>query len=450
VSEHPTFISDVDGFVVLGYLLTVCTTFWLIYLFHTKRYLFIKPSVTLLVWTHFLFQWPAAIFGAYYERALPDPYSFLLLLHGFVLIGLLVSQYVGLGIARDVFGRLSGGTVRDSVRPTLLLLAYCALVVGIYLVFVPLSKTGLYIIVASPELAALARSESLKQLGNPFVIYLYSTMTSGIAPQLAVLLAFLFAREVASHRVLTSIGALVALALLLLAASLPGARGNAVKLLLVIGVAILLRKGIPFRPLPFLLLIAVVLTPATLITLMREGREVTVMSFAEYLGNYIFSRAFIMPLQTGAFYVHYAQAHGNIGVAGVPRLAGLLGISGVDAPDLIGAQYAPGVASVRTSANGGFLLSYYSYFGLIALPLSLALLWILDFALLAYRRLSPALLLPAAAAISVSCLAFISSDYTTVLVTHGFLAILLSALILDRWVVDHPREGSPTGLASAK
>jgi len=432
MSEHPIFSPTLDGFVLLAYMLTVSAALWFAVLFRAKRYLFVKPSVILLLWTHVLFQWPSAIFSAYYESVLPDPYTFLLLIHGFVFVGLLVSQTTGQKTAEEVFDRLKGFQPTDSLRPALVLSIYCGLVVALYLSVVPLSMTGLYAIIAKPELAALARSESLKQLANPGLIYLYSTMSSGVAPVLAVMLAFLVHANFRSRNVLGVVIAGAGVIVLLLAASLPGARGTAVKLLLVIAFAFLLRKGLPFRPLRTAIIVATVLAPAVLLSLLREGQTISAGTFFVYLGNYIFSRAFIMPLQVGAFYLHYAQTYGLIGIAAVPRLALLLGVTPIDVPDTIGNLYAySGIPTVRASANGGFLFSYYAYFGLLSLPVSLVLLWLLDWSILLYRRLSDGILLPTVAAVAIACLAFVSSDFSTVLVTHGFLAILLVAWLLN-------------------
>jgi len=432
MTEHPVFVGRIDLFVTLSYALTLAGTVWLFALFRNKRYLFVKPSIVLLVWTHILFQWPSAIFAAYYEMVLPDPYTFLLLIHGFVFLGLLLSEVTGRQQAEDVFARITSNSPVNISKPLIVLAIYCSAVVAIYLWAVPFSQTGLYVIVVKPELAALARSQSLKGLASPVLTYLYSTMASGAAPLLAVLIAMQLLAKFRSRSVIGVFSLLILFAALLLAASLPGARGTAVKLLLVVVIAFLLRKGLPFRPVRFVLITAGILAPAAILTLLRESQSITASNFVQYLGNYIFSRAFIMPLQTGAFYVHHAQTHGFIGIAGIPRLAELIGVTPIDVPDTIGSIYAPrATLSVRASANGGFLLSYYSYFGVIALPLSLALLGLLDLALAVYRNLTQTMLVPAVAAISVGTLAFISSDYTTVLITHGFVAILVFASALD-------------------
>jgi len=92
------------------------------------------------------------------------------------------------------------------------------------------------------------------------------------------------------------------------------------------------------------------------------------------------------------------------------------------------------------SAVAGYLFTYYSYFGIAALFFSILGLWLIDVALLVYERLSNVMLLPCIAAISLSILAFISSDYTVVWLTHGFGVILLLSWLIDRFIVSSGRK----------
>jgi len=99
-------------------------------------------------------------------------------------------------------------------------------------------------------------------------------------------------------------------------------------------------------------------------------------------------------------------------------------------PNYIGLRYQPN-AGPTVSAGAGYLLTYYSYFGVASLLISLIGLWLLDMAVYVYGKLSPSFLIPCVSAVSLSTLSFISSDYTTVLVTHGFAVTLIIALSVD-------------------
>jgi hypothetical protein len=80
------------------------------------------------------------------------------------------------------------------------------------------------------------------------------------------------------------------------------------------------------------------------------------------------------------------------------------------------------------------VFTYYSYFGLWVFPLCCLGAWLLDVALVVYRRLSNEMLLLAVPAIAACVQNLTSTDYTTTLLTHGFVPLLAIASVLDRLV----------------
>jgi len=163
---------------------------------------------------------------------------------------------------------------------------------------------------------------------------------------------------------------------------------------------------------------------------LREGLELNLDIFLNYLGTAVFERITKGPMDVGVFYVHYAQTHHFLGVGAIEKLANLLDVPVINAPNLIGLEYVgTGVASVH--ANVSFVFSYYCYFGIVAFPFCLAGLWLLDVALVVYARISSQMLLPVVASCAVASASFISADYTTTLLTHGFATVLLVGWGLD-------------------
>ena len=63
------------------------------FIFYSRRYYFVKPSILLITFSIIFFQFPLAIFSATYEVTVPDPYILSFLIHGYILIGLTVSLY---------------------------------------------------------------------------------------------------------------------------------------------------------------------------------------------------------------------------------------------------------------------------------------------------------------------------------------------------------------------
>jgi hypothetical protein len=165
-------------------------------------------------------------------------------------------------------------------------------------------------------------------------------------------------------------------------------------------------------------------------TIMREGREVTAETFSEYFASAMLWRIFYGPMQVALWHVHYAQTVGFIGVGGISKIATLFGATPIDVPNLIGRRYFEG-AIETINANACFVLSYYSYFGLLSLPFSVLGLVLLDLAIPAFSYLSDTVLLGCVAATLCGAVNFGSADYTSVFLTNGFATSIIVALLID-------------------
>ncbi len=148
----------------------------------------------------------------------------------------------------------------------------------------------------------------------------------------------------------------------------------------------------------------------------------------------IVRRVFVTPLEVGAWYVHYAQTLGPMGVSGIPKVATLLSLKPINAGSRIARVYAPAYYQhsvlPSTTATAGYLFAQYGYFGLLALPIALAAALALDVALLVLRRMRGVMLLAILGAITTVIGMFLQTDYGTVWVTHGFGLVLLLALLM--------------------
>jgi hypothetical protein len=196
-------------------------------------------------------------------------------------------------------------------------------------------------------------------------------------------------------------------------------------LLLTLLAAAALRRDLKLPGIAWLTALAVVILPAVVLTLVREGKTVDSELLQEYFVEFVAHRILTAPVEVGLWYMHHAQSVGPMGIGAIPKLAAILGVPPINAPNEIGLYYfETKLASVN--ANAGFLFSYYGYFGILSLWLSVCLLWLLDLALLVLRRVGDDLILPTTATMAVNALAFVQSDFTVALVTHGFAATLLA------------------------
>ncbi len=435
IEEYNILTAPFSIYVGLNWFFCLACAAWIISLFSFRRYLFVKPSILLLTYSHVFFQWPLAFYSGYFEKYLPEPYIFALLIHTYIVFGLLVFPFTFDSAAKKTWERISGPGKEKIQSNHVVMVLLGALIIGItfvYLSQVPLSQTGLYAIIFQPKTSGLAREKSLKLLGNVPLRYAFALMISSLAPLFAVMSFWALRNAVRKWRILSSFLFAACLLGVAGAVGLPGARVNIVNMILVMFMASLFYHGLPFRPAKFILLIGAILLLPTVLTILREGNAISLENLFEYFWL-IVNRTFVVPMNVGAWYIHHAQLEGGFGIAGVPKLAALLGIEAIDAPNYIGLKYVPGALS-SVSAGAGYLFTYYSYFGTPSLVISVIGLWFLDIAVLLFERLSDYLLLPCVAAVSLTTLAFISGDYTTGWVTHGFCGILAVSWFMDRGI----------------
>lgn len=422
------------------------------------RYLFIKPSMVVLLFFHVCVQWSATIFAGSIWSYLPRPWEFALLVHGFPLVGFAGSFVGGHRLARLTLikaARYQPGTSWRMWTYIVPLGLALALFFAYYLLHVPFRSTGLYAIVGAGENAAQARENSLKLVEDPVIRYGFAIATSSLAPALTVLLLLAARLRQWRGRIHRAVLPVSCFGLLVIVVSVTGARSFAAMLVLTAAFAVMLRRGFAIRPVWLLAAVSAIILGPTLLTLMREGQAVNLESVFTYSTSAVADRIFHAPMETGLYYAHYAQTAGPLGVGGIEKLAALLGVEPINAPNMLGRTYTPSYIE-SVNMNTSFVFAYYAYFGLQAFPLIVVLLWLLDFGLLIYVRLRSALLLTCVTTVSVSCINLVSVDYTVALVTHGLavnflLAILLSQLSVKRHRPNEPRpqSGMPHHLSAS-
>jgi hypothetical protein len=425
-------------FIFLNIFFCVTVFVWLLILFFEKRHLFIKPSIQLIAFTNIFYQWPLAIYSSHYGAFLPKPFDISFLIHTYTCMGLLLSTFTLDTSSRSVWLRLMKPSTRttETRRDIKLLLLFSVMLITLYyLSRVPIAKTGLYAILFAPETATMAREESLKLLDDQLLKYAFAIMKSALIPLLVAICSLCLLENLKQHHVKRAIVNLIIIALLGLIVSLPGDRSSLVYLLIVVAASFFLSNGLRVRPVYVIVFLALALFPSVLLGLLREGNVDIASNLMGYYAE-ILDRAFVTPFDVCTWYIHYAQTHGTLGIYGVPKISHLFGAPSVDLPNLMALTYGKNPLPTA-SANAGYLLTYYSYFGMPSLLLSLPGLLLSDVAVIAYLYMDDDLLLPSMSAIALSTLMFILSDYTTVFITHGFAVILIITLLLSK--LHHPR-----------
>lgn len=437
-------------FLVVSWTATLLTALLLAWTVTTSRFLLVKPTMWLLIAHHVVIQWAAAMSTERIYGFLPNPWPFALLVHGFALFGLAGTRLTARATAWEIWQRIPALRTGRSWGPTVAALGMLTVAMILYYFrVVPFEETGLYALLYNPLNAEQARESSLKLVSDPIVRYGYSFVISVFAPLLIGLLVWrvLERRGIARQRALLL--ALAGLPVLLVAVTLTGARSYAATLLVTMSLVVGFRARFSSRFLTLLPLGLIVPAVPTVLTILREGIAIDLATFLPYLRTFLLERVFLGPMDTGLWYAHYAQTIGFVGVAGVPKLAALLGVSSINMPNTIGLHYtAANIDSVH--ANTGFVFAYYGYFGIVSFPISLLLLWSIDGVLWILRRLSDTMLAATLAGVAVGAVGFMAAEYTTVLITHGFAVLPIAARLLDReaatqdapWLAPAPRSAT--------
>lgn len=477
-------ISDLFGIAAAGNILVaILVSCVFLYFFKTRRFEFVKPTTQVIAVSHLFFQWPFALYAGYYVTWLPRPLEMMLLVHGFIIGGLALSTFGFGAVAQDVWGRFgrkeftaSGSALGVGFGASIIVSIVLA---WIYLSYVPITSTPLYVFFTEPHLATQAREAGLKLLADPVPRYAYSFLSSAL-----LLLNVAFAAKILQVGIRTRQATLVVAAILvicfaLVLAFLTATKGNLAKIAPVLMAVYIWESRLTLSlKNTFLAMGAVVgaVLPILLINIFfwfnppqtdsiagpiaqqegvsgigetpshgleavqpdsefmppgGEGEIVETPVSVIVMGQLeaALKRAFVTPLQVGGWYVHYGQESGFFGFAGIPKLALLIDVEPAAASSVVAQRYAPeyygrAVASSTTSPSG-FLFSYYSYFGLWSLPLSVSLVFLLNVILLVGRWLSPPLATVMISVFSVQALMLIQADFTTALVTHGILVSIL-------------------------
>ena len=71
-------------YLVINWFFFITCALLIGFIFYSRRYYFVKPSILLITFSIIFFQFPLAIFSATYEVTVPDPYILSFLIHGYI------------------------------------------------------------------------------------------------------------------------------------------------------------------------------------------------------------------------------------------------------------------------------------------------------------------------------------------------------------------------------
>lgn len=302
-----------------------------------------------------------------------------------------------------------------------------AVILFVYLSAVPLKTTGLVTLFVDPSNATMAREKSLALLESRWLQYSFQFHFRVLAP---LILSLLLLRR--PRGVILWVFWLVLVVSVFLSVMLTGARGPAGILLLGVALFYLLRNGLAKGVIVLGLIAGLALLIATFLTIFREGRIQELSLGLVYRGfvRGSMGRMLLTPFKTGVWTSLYAYENGLLGIQNIRPLAILWGVDYVNLPNVVAMTNLPDPIP-STTANTCFLFDYQASFGLaLGWLISFFLLCALDLGLLVLRRVPTRLLIPFLVTFLLSTRPLVASAYTTSLVTHGLLPVLLLASIV--------------------
>ncbi len=416
-------------------LLTLLVLFWTLV---RARQLFLKPSIIFVSFFHLQLQWSSTLQAKYIESFLMRPWDYFYLAQVFPLSLLLLSLLVGRRTAKRVYSGLRPMPIasRQDCQEQQWLLAplliFIALVFGWYLAVVPPRATGLYALVFSLPNAELIREKSFKLLNNPFLTYSFALMANTLAPLAAVLLAFKANEHLFHFHPLNLAFYIAWLCFVLIAVSIYGMKVPAVMVLLSIALAFLLRAGLSVRlGLIALVGLLILIVPTGMSIFVTHGRFTTEGFVHHYI--YILDRVFRQIMFPGLWHVDFAQRQGYFGIAGIPKIAKLIGVEPVNSFHVIAEHYMKNEIE-SASAGTSFVFAYYSYFGLLAFVPCLIVTLLLDTLLWVYLKMDRDIKIPVIACCSVAVINLVQTRFTTVLFTGGLIPLILVGVVWTAFI----------------
>lgn len=412
----------------------ICTSLlaliFLLYVAKKRIHWFLRPSLLIFAVYVLRIELPSILYLKKAADTLQTPWHFGMIIHGFSLIFLIVALPIYLRGSQHTEATWKSMRRQIEAKQTLpryciaILLTLTGATMIIYFMTVPFTGTGLYYLFTDPMSLNRARDESLKLLSNPIVRYLYSWNFNTFVPLLLVA----FTTIIIQRRRLDYIP--VALAVIVSTLMTMSRASVARTVLIVLLTFFFIRtKQIRFTRLTMFAIIGVtlILLGPALISILREGKDVSQEALVKRLTGSVLGRAELVPSQSIMIYVYHTQITEQLGLSGIRPLAALTGQDYFNMANETGRIYVRG-GGATTLCNANFIGAYYASFGLWTIPFCVIGVLAFDVFVLVYR-IPNLIILPIFILLIIKAIALSQSVFTTLLLTNGFILIPVLALL---------------------
>lgn len=430
---------SLGDFQILCFASALLVSVALLTLYVIKRSMLIKPSMFLILVTNVMFQWPLALQAKEYYGYLIQPLTPLVITFCYCCCTFIVSSLTWNTTSKEIWCSL--GKDRDikfvNIVPLITLLF---LIFAYYLTKFPLQSTGLYALLFNPKGYTAAREASYKLLSDGVLIYLIAIAINALSPVIGAFLGLAISRAFKKRRYQFVIGYTLVFMAVMVAVTLPGTRGPSATMIIAAFLACSLKRRFRIGPAFIATLVIFMLTPALLMTVMREGKLDDFLNInnnaSEVVAQGVLQRTFSTPLKTGVWHIdHVQRTEDYFGITGIPKLAKVYGESGINSANVIGKLYAPD--AIETShANTGYIFCYFSYFGYWSIPICVVGALFLDYAMLLYLVIGNDLMIPAIAGSLIATSKFTITNYTTAILSGGFIPIVLICYFICKFFLE--------------
>ena len=429
-------------FGFLSYITTLITSSLIIFILKKETFLLAKPSIWFVCFFHAIIQWAATIYHEEIFLRLEKPYFFFLLTQIFPLVIILCSRFFLRTTAKKVWEKALRKPENPKKRGRKLLklcfiyLFLMLCIIFIYLQYVPLTQTGLYVSFTSadPLIAIMAREFSAKLLQQQWLKYLYEFFSKFLAGTIVSTLVLYLSLRKNKLTITTRLIIIITIFVVVICAILPGARGPGVRILFV-GLATYSIYNIKTLKI-FRILISgiLILFPAVFIQMVKYNK-LGVNEFWFAFEEILLRRMLFVPMDVGIYWLSYVENHGYWGIIGIPKLASIFGLEQLNIANFLMNHYFPSTSTTSGFMTASFVFTYFSYFGLIAIPIIILCVLFLDTWVIFYQMLKNHLLLPTMITLNASSLTLLSSDYLTIFLTYGFFTGLVFISLVNQFYV---------------
>lgn len=385
-----------------------------------RRDTFLYPSTWILLLTTLIYIAPAAVFMREVQDMSPYTVTALLYSSIFVVVGMtlnLLRRRLRLDGALGSAVQVPSRRHNHVGRALRMALVGLACITAAYLLYVPLSSTGLYGVLFDPENSAQLREESLKLLNNAALQYLYLIGFSALSP-LAFALTLARAEELHGWQrwaLLLSVSLFLAFYLLI-----TGARVGLVNLTVCGLLYAFFHGGMKLGLKPLIVGVAVIFGVPILMSVLREqGRnEATMFEYVEAIGE----RIFLLPLLISGWFVEFAETRGYVGLLAAVGMGEQINWSNMIALEFLDRKEAVTIESVSTPT--AFIFTNYLYVGWLGLLPAWVALRVIDWPVGRLHRVAPVLRRPILVTLVFFSVIFVQSAFGVVLISHGYLLLM--------------------------